>query len=145
MQFKKTAVVAATTIPLGTLNRWDERKIIKTRGADTKAAGKGRPRKFSLARVHEIAIGHALTKLHVGATAAMEFAALLNEPQHGRPIGGLFPIGQTVLLIAQDGTATIQNVQPDSDVDSLLTEANVVVNLDAIIARVNLRLLSHDS
>ena len=141
MQFKKTAIVDATTIPLGTLNRWDERKVIRVRGADQKATGKGRARKFSLARVYEIAIGHALTKLSVSATAAMEFAAKFNDPQHGRPIGSLFPIGETVLLINQDGTAAIHNVPPDGDVASLLqTEASIVVNLGAILARVNARL-----
>jgi hypothetical protein len=72
----------------------------------------------------------------------MDFAAKFNEPQRGRPIGGLFPIGETVLLIDQDGIATIHNVQPDGDVASLInTEAAIVVNLGAIIARVNSRLI----
>jgi hypothetical protein len=136
--YKVSAAARAADIPIKTLNRDIDRKIIKIPGPDP---GKGYPRLFSLARVHEIALGHALTRLFVSPKVAMEIAAKFNEPQRGRPLGGIFPIGKTVLLATQDGTATIHNVQPDGDIDSLLkTEAAIVVDLGAIIARVNSRL-----
>jgi hypothetical protein len=71
---------------------------------------------------------------------AMKIAAKFNEPQRGRPIGGLFPKGRTMLLVC-DNAVSIHNVQPDGNIDSLLnTEAAIVIDLGAIITRVNSRL-----
>jgi hypothetical protein len=105
--------------------------------------GKGKPRPFSHAKLNEIAIGHAIAKISAvcaSPTVALNIAAKFNEPQRGRPIGGLFPKGRTILTVCND-TVAIHNVHPDGDIDSLLkTEAAIVIDLGAIINRVNSRL-----
>jgi hypothetical protein len=105
--------------------------------------GKGIPREVSHPKMNEIAIGFAIAKVSkvcASPTVAMTIAAKFNEPQRGRPIGGLFPKGRTVLVVCND-IATIHNVLPDGDIDSLLkTEAAIVIDLSAIINRVNSKL-----
>jgi hypothetical protein len=86
--YKVSAAARAADIPIKTLNRDIDRKIIKIPGPDP---GKGYPRLFSLARVHEIALGHALTRLFVSPKVAMEIAAKFNEPQRGRPLDHRHP------------------------------------------------------
>jgi hypothetical protein len=138
-RYKCAAVVAATKIPIETFNRWLDRKVC---GADEKANGKGRPRKWSLSRVHEIAIGHALTKLSVSPTVAMSLAHKFVEPQRGRDLGKPFDTGKTIMLVTQDGAGSIINLQADQDISPYLQEATIVVDLGKIISAVNARLLT---
>lgn len=138
---KKSDVIDATGIPLQQFQHWLDRRVIRLSGEDTPATGQGRPRGFSPPRVYEIAVAHRISLLGVPAAIAVALAAKLNEPACGRPIGGLFKNGKTILIATPDGTGTIHNVQPDGDVDSLLnTEAAIVVDIGAIISQVNSRL-----
>jgi hypothetical protein len=140
-QLKFSAVVTATQIPIETLNRWSDRSLISMRGSDVKAGGKGHPRKFSLARVYQISIAHALTKLSISPSVAMKLAAKFEEPQRGRALGKLFPLGHTLLVARADGTGEIVQLAPDGDIQSLFTDdATVVVNLNGILSRVNQRI-----
>jgi hypothetical protein len=138
--YKLSTAANAAGMSIKDLNRNVDRNVIKLPGP---APGKGHKRIISLQSACEIAIGHAITKVSkvcASPTMAMKIAAKFNEPQRGRPIGGLFTKGRTVLVVCND-TATIHNVQPDGNIDSLLnTEAAIVVDLGAIINRVNSRL-----
>ena len=138
---KSAAVVAATNIPMAKLNRWSDRKIITMRSKDKKAGGKGVARGFSLGRIYQIAIAFELTKLKIPAKDAMALAAKFEEPQRGRELGKLFPLGHTLLVARTDGTGEIVNLPPDGDLQSLFTDdATVVANLNGIISRVTQRL-----
>jgi hypothetical protein len=142
-KLKSAAVVAATKIPMAKLNRWSDRNIIQMRASDKKATGKGDARGFSLARILQIAIAHALTKLKIPAKDAMAMAAkFTDEPQRGRELGKPFGTGQTLIIARSDGSsATVANLAPDGDLSSLLTdEAAVIVNVNTIIAAVNRRI-----
>jgi hypothetical protein len=140
---KSAAVVAATKIPMAKLNRWSDRKIILMRASDKKANGKGDARGFSLGRIYQIAIAHALTKLKIPAKDAMAMATkFTDEPQRGRELGKPFSTGQTLIVSRPDGSSPrVANLAPDGDLAALLTdEAVVLVNVNKIIAAVNLRI-----
>jgi len=138
---KKSDVIKATGIPLQQFQHWLDRRVIRLSGEDIPATGHGKPRGFGQRRVYEIAIAHRISRLGVPAATAVALAAKFNEPSCGRPIGGLFKTGKTVLIATPDGRGTIHNVQPDGNLDSLLnTEAAIVVDIGAIISNVNSRL-----
>lgn len=139
-KFKKAAVVAATKIPIETLNRWDDRKIVIP-DSHERSPGKGHPRSYVLPVIYRIAIGHALTKLSIAPTTAMALASKFEEPQRGRDMGKVFELGRTLLVARSDGTGSVVNLQPEDDVGSLLTNnATVIVNINKIIADVNSRI-----
>jgi hypothetical protein len=138
---KKSDVIKVTGIPLQRFQHWLDRRVIRLSGEDIPAGGQGKPRGFSQRRTYEIAIAHRISLLGIPAAIAVALASKLNEPQCGRPIGGLFPRGRTILLSTADGTGTIRNVQPDGDIDSLLNaESAIIVDIGAIVSNVNLRL-----
>jgi len=59
-----------------------------------------------------------------------------DEPQHGRPLGGLFPVGETY-IIATGGVGSVVSVKPEEDVSALLQDATIVVNVNKIISAIN--------
>jgi hypothetical protein len=134
--YKISTVAEVTGMTTKALSRND--RVLKL-----EKTGKGNPIPFTHAKINEIAIGHAITKVSkvcASPTVAMTIAAKFNEPQRGRPIGGLFPKGRTILTVCNN-TVAIHNVQPDGDIDSLLkTDAAIVIDLGAIVNRVNSRL-----
>ena len=138
-KFKKAAVVAATKIPIATLNRWDDRKIVIP-DPHQRTPGKGHPRSYALPAIYRIAIGHALTKLSIAPTVAMALASKFEEPQRGRDVGKLFESGKTFMIVTSDGTASIINLEADQDISLFLQEATIVVDLGKIIATVNSRI-----
>jgi len=138
---KKSGVIKATGIPLQQFQHWLDRRVIRLSGEDIPATGQGKPRGFGKPRVYEVAIAHRISLLGIPAAIAVALAAKFNEPACGRPLGGLFKTGKTVLIATPDGRGTIHNVQPDGDLDSLLNaDAAIVVDLSAIIFHVNSRL-----
>lgn len=136
--YKLTAAAKAADISPKTLNRNIDRKIIKIPGPDP---GKGHPRPFSLCLIHEIAIGHAITKLSVSPTVAMSLAHKFVEPQRGRNLGKPFGTGKTFLIATQDGCGSIINLQADQDISTYLQDATIVVDLGKIVSTVNSRLI----
>jgi hypothetical protein len=136
--YKLTAAAKAADISPKTLNRNIDRKIIKIPGPNP---GKGNPRPFSLCLIHEIAIGHALTKLSVSPTVAMALAHKFVEPQRGRDLGKPFATGKTFLIATQDGSGSVVNLPADQDILPFLQEATIVVDLVKIISAVNARLI----
>jgi hypothetical protein len=135
--YKLSAAAKAADIPIEALNRNFDRKVIKLPGP---APGKGHHRLLSLSNVHSIAIGHALTKLSVLPTVAMDLASKFLEPQRGRELGKPFESGKTLMLIS-DGIGSIINLQADEDIAAYLQDATIVVDVGKIITNVNLRLL----
>jgi hypothetical protein len=135
--YKLSDVAKAAGISPKALNRNIDRKVIKIPGPDP---GKGNPRRFSIARIHEIAIGHALTKLSIPPAAAMEIARKFTEPQRAREAGKPFEIGNTFLLVTPGGVCSIIGLAPDQDISTFLQEATVVVNVGKIVKSVNERL-----
>jgi hypothetical protein len=135
--YKLSAVAKAVGIPVKKLASDLDRKVIKIPGPEP---GKGKPRLAKLSKVYEIAIGHALTKVFVPPTNAMNLAQLFVEPQRGRNLGRPFGSGKTLMLIT-DGVGSIINLHVDEDISTYLQEATIVVNLGAIISKLNLRLI----
>ncbi|MEH2485770.1 hypothetical protein [Bradyrhizobium sp. AZCC 2230] len=140
--YKSAAAVAAIGIPKETFNRWLDRKVIGLAPEDIPGDGRGKPRRFSQRTIVKLAIAHKISLLGVPANIAVALASKFTDvPQYGRPIGGCFPVGRTVLLVTPDGAGTIRNIQPDGDLDSLFkAEAAVVVDIGAIISNLHLRL-----
>jgi hypothetical protein len=134
--YKVSAVARATGIPVEVLTRDLDRKVIKIREPKP---GKGRPRLAGLSTIYVIAIGHALTKVFIPPTNAMNLAQQLVEPQRGRDLGQPFKSGKTLMLIT-DGVGSIINLQADQDISSYLQEATIVVDLGKIVSNVNSRI-----
>jgi hypothetical protein len=141
-KYKSAAVVTATKIPIETFNRWLDRRVISLGGDDIPGDGRGRPRHFGRRTITKLAIAHKVSLLGVPANIAVRLASkFTDEPQRGRSMGELFEDGRTILLSTADGSGTIHNVEPDGDLDSLLSaDAAIIVNIGAIISNVNLRL-----
>jgi hypothetical protein len=139
---KKADVLQATGISLHTFQHWMDRRLIILSGDDIPGDGKGRPRRFGMRRVYQIAIAHKIASLGIPANTAITLAArFTDEPQRGRPIGGLFPQGRTVLIVSNDGTSKITNVEADATIDSFLTaDASLIVDVGAILNNIHTRL-----
>jgi hypothetical protein len=135
--YRTSAAAKAAGIPLKDFTRNLGRKVIKFAGPDP---GKGRPREFNLSNVYSIAIGHALTKVLVPPTAAMDIAKMFLESQRGRKSGKPFESGRTLLLVS-NGVGSIINLQADEDIAAYLQDATIVVDIGKIISTVNSRLL----
>jgi hypothetical protein len=141
-KLKSAAVVAATNIPIDTFNRWLDRKVIELSGDDIPGDGRGKPRRFGTRTITKLAIAHQISLLGIPANIAVSLAeTFTDQPQRGRPMGCPFPIGKTVLTLTQGGEATIHNIAPDSDLDSILkNEVALVVNIGSIFENLHLRL-----
>jgi hypothetical protein len=135
--YKMSAVAKAVGIPIKSLASDLDRKVIKIPGPEP---GKGKPRLAKLSKVHEIAIGDALTKVFVPPMKAFELAELFFEPQRERDHGQPFRSGKTLLLVS-NGVGKIINLQPEEDLSSRLHEATIVVDVGKIISNVNSRLI----
>jgi hypothetical protein len=135
--YKISQAAKAAGVPVKTVSRDIDRKVIKIGGPDP---GKGNCHLLAPPAIYRLAIGYAVVKLGVTPTAAMDLAKLFFEPQRGRKPGELFKTGKTLLLIS-DGAAVIQNLQIDEDISSHLRDATIVVDLGAIISNVNARLI----
>ncbi|MGY4411980.1 hypothetical protein ACVWW4_003716 [Bradyrhizobium sp. LB7.1] len=140
--FKKSDVIKATQMNEQAFEHWTDRRVIRLSGDDDPGDGKGKPRRLGLRTITKLAIAHRIARLGVPANTAVSLAAkFTDEPQCGRNIGCPFPIGKTIMTATQDGAALIHNVQPDSDMDSIMKcEAAIVVDLGAIVENLQLRL-----
>jgi hypothetical protein len=135
--YKISDAAKAAGVPVKTVSRDIDRGVIEIPGPDP---GKGYRHMLAPLTVYRLAIGYALTKLSVPPTAAMDFAKLFFEPQRGRKSGEIFKTGKTLMLIS-DGMCSIKNLQIDEDISSYLHDATTVVDLGAIISKVNARLI----
>jgi hypothetical protein len=138
--YKISAAARLAGIPVKALTRDLDRDVVKRPGDDKRKNGKGKPRLAKLPTVYYIAIGHALTKVFIPPTKAMDLAELFVKPQRGRDLGRPFDSGRTLLLIT-DGVGKIINLQADQDISSYLQEATIVVDLGQIVSNVNARLI----
>ena len=136
--YKSAAVVAATKIPVETFNRWLDRKVIKLASDDIPGDGRGKPRRFGMRTITTLAIAHKTSLLGIPANTAVDLALKFTDsPQHGRPIGGVFPIGLTYIVATPDGNASVINVKPEEDAATLLQDATIVINVNKIISAIN--------
>jgi hypothetical protein len=135
--YKVSAVAKATGIPIEVLTRDLDRKVIKIPEPEP---GKGKPRLAGLTTIYVIAIGHALTKVFIPPTNAMNLAELFVKPQRGRDLGQPFKSGKTLLLVT-NGVGKIISLQADQDILSYLQEATIIVDLGKIVSTVNARLI----
>jgi hypothetical protein len=138
---KKADLLKATKIPLSTFEHWTDRKLIKPSGEDVAGDGRGKPRQFGFRTMTKLAIAHKIALLGIPANKAVKLAEhFTDEPQRGRAIGSLFPIGLTYILATPSGSASVTNVKPEEDVSQLLQDATIVVNVNQIIASINLEI-----
>jgi hypothetical protein len=136
--YKTADAAKAAGVSAKKINNDIDRNVIKLPGPEP---GKGHHRRFSLASIYEIAIGHTLTKLKVPPTDAMKLAGKFFEPQRGREAAKPFKTGKTLLILNADGVGSIAKLEADQDIASLLHEAAIVVDIGAIISNVHSRLL----
>jgi hypothetical protein len=142
-RFRAAHVAAATGANVATVCRYLDRRIVLPDIADIDPGGSGRHRMFGPRTAYRIALVHKLAKAGLAPAAAGKLAgAFLDTPQPGRPAGGLFPIGRTLLIASADGGGAIVNVLPDETADDAIGGAEValVVDLGRIVDRVNTRL-----
>ena len=99
--YKTAAVVAATKIPIETFYRWLDRRVIPLSRDDVPGNGRGKPRRFCVRTVTKLAIAHKISQLGIPANIAVTLASkFTDEPQNGRPIGSVFPVGSPLILMA---------------------------------------------
>lgn len=135
---RKSDVLKATKVPNHVFQHWFDRRVIGLSGDDVAGDGKGKPRRFSLRTATKLAIAHKISKLGLPANTAVTLASKFTDtPQHGRPIGGVFPNGSTYILAAPDGAGSVVNVQSDEDVGTFLQDVAIVVNVNQIISTIN--------
>lgn len=140
-RYKSAAAVAAINIPKGTFNRWLDRKVIGLAPDDIPGDGRGKPRRFGTRTITKLAIAHRISLLGVPANIAVALASKFTDlPQHRRPLGGLFPVGLTFIIQTPNGTGTVVNLKPEEDIGTLLQDASIVVNVNAIISKINYEL-----
>jgi hypothetical protein len=137
--YKTSDAAKAAGVSAKKINNDIDRNVIKLPGPEP---GKGHHRRFSLASIYEIAIGHTLTKLKVPPTDAMKLAAKFLEPQRSRESGKLFMSGKTVLVLNTDGAGKIINLEADQDILSFIRDAAIVVDIGKIISNVHERLIN---
>jgi hypothetical protein len=134
---KKSDVLKAIRIPNQTFQHWTDRRVMPLSGDDVPGDGKGKPRRFGIRSVTKLAIAHKISLCGIPANIAVKLASkFTDEPQHGRPLGGLFPTGQSYIL-STGGTGSVVNVQADEDVSKFLQDATIVVNVSQIISSIN--------
>jgi hypothetical protein len=136
-RYKSAAAVAAIKIPKQTFNRWLDRRIIGLSQDDIPADGRGKPRRFCTRTITKLAIAHKISLTGIPANIAVNLASRFTDtPQHGRPIGQLFPVGTTYILSTAEGDSSVVNVKPEEDITSLLKDATLVVNVNQIISSI---------
>jgi hypothetical protein len=136
--YKTSDAARAAGVAAKKINNDIDRNVIRLPGPEP---GKGHHRRFSLASIYEIAIGHMLTKLKVPPTDAMKLAGKFLEPQRGREAAKPFKSGKTLLIADTSGTGSIINLEADQDITAFLDEAALIVDIGRIISNVNMRLL----
>ena len=135
---KKADVLKATNISNQTFQHWLDRRVIGLSGDDAPGDGRGRPRRFGIRTITKLAIAHRISKLGIPANIAVTLASKFTDlPQHGRPIGGVFPIGLTYILATPDGSGSVVNLKPEEDISTVLHDATIVVNVNQIISEIN--------
>lgn len=125
-------VTRATGVTASKFNIWLDRGLIRTNSKDETGTGYGRPRSFSLQTAHRVGLAHELTKIGMQPSIALELANRLvgDEPQHGR-----------VLIAATRDGGTVIDIAPDMNPADFLHEgAAVLIDIGAIINRINSRL-----
>jgi hypothetical protein len=139
--FKKSELLKATKIPNHTFQHWFDRRVIPLSSDDDRGDGKGKPRRFCTRTITKLAIAHKISQLGIPANIAVTLASkFTDEPQNGRPVGSVFPVGSTYILATPDGIASVVNVKPEEDVGFLLRDATITVNVNQIISSINLEL-----
>jgi hypothetical protein len=135
---KKADLLRVTKIPEPTFEHWIDRKLIELNRDDVAGAGKGRPNLYGHRTAKKLAIAHKAVNLGIPANTSVKLAEKFADlPQHGRPLGGLFPEGTTYILVTPDRGASVVNVKPLDDVSHLLTDATIILNVNKIISEIN--------
>jgi hypothetical protein len=129
----------ATGTPLATLQRYLQRNHITLQPCDVPSRGCGDNRGYSLRRIYQIALTTELTRLGIGpsraAKAAFEFTDRGNP---GRDVGGLYPLGQTLVVGLPRGESKVINVPPDQSLSEVLPNytAAFIINCNNVVAKV---------
>lgn len=133
----------ATGTPLATLQRYLQRSHITLQPCDVPSRGCGENRGYSLRRILQIALTTELTRLGIGpsraAKAAFEFS---DKGGTGRPVGELYPLGQTLLVGLPDGKSKVINVPPDKSISDVLSNdrAAFICDCGYVVAKVTEKL-----
>ncbi|UGX97103.1 hypothetical protein G6321_00019000 [Bradyrhizobium barranii subsp. barranii] len=140
MQTYPTGVAAkATGTPLTTLQRYLQRSHITLQPCDVPSRGCGENRGYSQRRIIQIALTTELARLGIGpsraAKAAFEFS---DKGNTGRPVGELYPLGQTLLVGLPDGKSVVINIPPDKSISDVLSNDSAAFICDCgyVVAKV---------
>lgn len=140
MQTYPTGVAAkATGTPRTTLQRYLQRSHITLQPCDVPSRGCGENRGYSQRRIIQIALTTELTRLGIGpsraAKAAFEFS---DKGSTDRPVGELYPLGQTLLVGLPDGKSKVINVPPDKSISDVLSKdcAAFICDCGYVVAKV---------
>lgn len=137
-RYKSAAAVAAINIPKQTFNRWLDRRIIGLAPDDIPGVGRGKPRRFGMRTITKLAIAHRISLLNVPANTAVTLASkFTDEAQCGRPLGGLFPVGLTFIVVNPGGLGAVVNLKPEEDIGTIIQDASMIVNINAVISQIN--------
>lgn len=131
----------AADVPLETLTRWLDRKVIRLRQNDTRLPNGYRG--FSRNRIIQIAIVAELTRLGVAAGRAAEAALHFTDVANwNRKPCELAPRSRGYLILNNVGTTRIASIEPDQSIADELTgeTAAIVVDLTRITTTVDSRL-----
>jgi hypothetical protein len=139
--FTAAEVFALTGVPQQKAYQWDDRHVTVPSRNDKLASSSGDPHLRSIETVYQIAITAALVSLgllpKLSARAARKFT---DSPSPGREAGQLFARAKTVLVISAAGVA-VSNIDFDARVSDLSSDGvALVVDINAIVNRVDAEL-----
>jgi DNA-binding transcriptional MerR regulator len=145
-QLKIGDVSRVTGVPIPTLCRWLDRRVIKPSRNDHDSRGTGDHRLFGRAIINQIAIARTLIELGMSAGPASTAASSFTEKgEPGRPANDLFEFGLTVLVHTESETS-IRNLDPNESLSEAFGrnfEPAFILNVGPIIRTVQDAIISN--
>jgi hypothetical protein len=140
-RFTLSRAAHAAEVSPDTLARWLDNSVIRMRGNDVDSTSSGVPRRFSIARIMQIAATQALVRLGISpARAAGAAATWTDQATPGIEPAGTFVEGGTWLLLDSDG-ARVTNLAADVALTDSLRSAPAAAAAMLDLRRLRARVL----
>lgn len=129
-QLKIGDVSRVTGVPIPTLCRWLDRRVIEPSRRDHPSSGTGDHRTFGRAIINKIAIAKKLIAVGIAAGPANAAASMFTDHgQRNRAAGEPFAQGRTLLVLRASGPVIINSIF-DAEFSELAADGIAFVALD---------------